>query len=452
MDELANLTFENFDDDTPFPPARFDTSCRYNIIRIRNGAVEERSVPYSELLADFQNTREKASCTFLMVPGYGCGPRIDGRLLKQVLIEHMHVSSCVLWYIQTKADNGFYRFPGPHSISFVTMTSRYTVIWVFDVRENSTAGVFLGREYHNDEAASGFLRSLSHYCRHATSPALPAFLASLEDIDYLDRQIENPEQLLYIISMKQYQLLYPFRILPFRSLNETLDDLHMLSRHLVGFANARRMTRMMSSAMSTIQDGIGSDLGLPQEAEDAMDQMSRTLKPAALVLASRISAFEDWVNNLEDRCNQHKDLLQAYLTHGDAVIGLDLSKRTARLAEKTTEDSSSMKTIAIMTMAFLPATFFAALFALPSLDWKGDVVIQENFWIYWAFTLPATGLVLLIWFLLNYRPLIMKLLGSKQTATTTSEASSRVMPASSPPPPSPPPTSLSGTVRQRIGG
>lgn len=60
-----------------------------------------------------------------------------------------------------------------------------------------------------------------------------------------------------------------------------------------------------------------------------------------------------------------------------------------------------MKTVAIMTMAFLPATFFAALFAVPSLRWDQNVVMQENFWVYWAFTLPSTAAVFLIWIVIN---------------------------------------------------
>ena len=56
-----------------------------------------------------------------------------------------------------------------------------------------------------------------------------------------------------------------------------------------------------------------------------------------------------------------------------------------------------MKTIAIMTMAFLPATFFAALFAVPLLKWDEPRVVQSNFWVYWAFTLPATALVFGLW-------------------------------------------------------
>ena len=62
-----------------------------------------------------------------------------------------------------------------------------------------------------------------------------------------------------------------------------------------------------------------------------------------------------------------------------------------------------MKTIAVMTMLFLPATFFAALFAVPSLKWDQPSVIQDNFWIYWAFVIPATALILIVWmFLTNY--------------------------------------------------
>ena len=56
-----------------------------------------------------------------------------------------------------------------------------------------------------------------------------------------------------------------------------------------------------------------------------------------------------------------------------------------------------MKTIAVMTMMFLPGTFFAALFAVPSLKWDAGVVISDRFWIYWAFAVPSTALIILLW-------------------------------------------------------
>jgi hypothetical protein len=56
-----------------------------------------------------------------------------------------------------------------------------------------------------------------------------------------------------------------------------------------------------------------------------------------------------------------------------------------------------MKTIAIMTMIFLPPTFFATLFAMPLLKWDDPEVMQPRFGTYWAFSIPTTTLVLLVW-------------------------------------------------------
>src|SRR5687767_14556785 len=58
-----------------------------------------------------------------------------------------------------------------------------------------------------------------------------------------------------------------------------------------------------------------------------------------------------------------------------------------------------MKTIAIMTMAFLPATFFAAFFSMPSR--QGDAS-----WIYWVYAMPATAMVFVLWLGFSERRLV----------------------------------------------
>ncbi|KAK3365598.1 hypothetical protein B0T24DRAFT_393263 [Lasiosphaeria ovina] len=85
------------------------------------------------------------------------------------------------------------------------------------------------------------------------------------------------------------------------------------------------------------------------------------------------------------------------------------SQASLKLAKRAKEDSSSMKTVAIMTMAFLPATFFAALFAMPTLQWDTSQVVQDNFWVYLAFTLPSTALVFVIWGVVTQRQAIKDL-------------------------------------------
>jgi len=75
----------------------------------------------------------------------------------------------------------------------------------------------------------------------------------------------------------------------------------------------------------------------------------------------------------------------------------DVAVQTTRLSLKAVQDSSAMKAIAVMTMLFLPGTFFAALFSMPLLKWDGSDIIQEKFWMYWAFTVPTTLVVFIVW-------------------------------------------------------
>ncbi|KAK3305224.1 uncharacterized protein B0T15DRAFT_502366 [Chaetomium strumarium] len=105
----------------------------------------------------------------------------------------------------------------------------------------------------------------------------------------------------------------------------------------------------------------------------------------------------EYILYLKVRAERLSTVLFALLTHEDASSSI-------ALAAAAKHDSSSMKTIAVMTMAFLPATFFAALFAVPSLQWDQSTVVQDNFWVYWAFTAPTTVLVFLIWLLATKRP------------------------------------------------
>ncbi|RAK98094.1 uncharacterized protein BO80DRAFT_467229 [Aspergillus ibericus CBS 121593] len=91
-----------------------------------------------------------------------------------------------------------------------------------------------------------------------------------------------------------------------------------------------------------------------------------------------------------DKSSHRSRKLFALLTHEDAAASTDL-------AEASKRDSSAMKAITILTMLFLPATFFATLFMVPTLRWDREDVIQRRFWVYWALTIPTMALVFGLW-------------------------------------------------------
>ena len=59
-----------------------------------------------------------------------------------------------------------------------------------------------------------------------------------------------------------------------------------------------------------------------------------------------------------------------------------------------------MKTLAAVTVAFLPSTFVAAFFSMPLFQWTASTdgqVVSKRFWVYWAVTVPLTLATLLAW-------------------------------------------------------
>jgi hypothetical protein len=89
------------------------------------------------------------------------------------------------------------------------------------------------------------------------------------------------------------------------------------------------------------------------------------------------------------------------------LTGREDANTQIAIAVATKRDSSDMKVIAVVTMAFLPATFFAALFQQPTLHFAvpddATNIITEYFWLYLVFTIPTTALVFGLWFLFNSR-------------------------------------------------
>ncbi|KAL2021634.1 hypothetical protein VTK56DRAFT_6987 [Thermocarpiscus australiensis] len=62
------------------------------------------------------------------------------------------------------------------------------------------------------------------------------------------------------------------------------------------------------------------------------------------------------------------------------------------------QDNSVMKSIALLTMIFLPATFISALFSTTFFTYgDGGWEVSGKLWIYWAITVPATIVIVIVW-------------------------------------------------------
>ncbi|KAK4185125.1 hypothetical protein QBC35DRAFT_30253 [Podospora australis] len=134
--------------------------------------------------------------------------------------------------------------------------------------------------------------------------------------------------------------------------------------------------------------------------DDERKGEDKRLIDALRIQRQQMRAAEVQCAYLEGRIRNQSAVLFAFLTHEDSKYNIEIANASRKLAEATRRDGSSMKTIAVLTMAFLPGTFLAALFSIPTFEsaliW-GSTEEANRLGIYWAFTVPITLATFAIW-------------------------------------------------------
>lgn len=64
-----------------------------------------------------------------------------------------------------------------------------------------------------------------------------------------------------------------------------------------------------------------------------------------------------------------------------------------------------MKTLTLLGAIFLPGTYLASVFSMTFFDFASDAdpVISPDLWVYFAMTIPLTGLIVGSWIFFNQR-------------------------------------------------
>ncbi|MCJ1307310.1 hypothetical protein MMC25_000956 [Agyrium rufum] len=103
---------------------------------------------------------------------------------------------------------------------------------------------------------------------------------------------------------------------------------------------------------------------------------------------------------IQERTKIQISAIYSLIAQRDNILNLQVAHDSKRLADASRRDSSAMKTIAVLTIVFIPGTFVAAFFAMPLFDWDASsphAVLRPRFYVYWVVTIPATLLLVLVW-------------------------------------------------------
>lgn len=442
------------------------SATEYDTIRIFPSDQNDTSyitvvVSEEELLSTFSQTASNASFKLVRIIHADYSPLQVKNTTFIALFKSCKLDSYML-YLLSRNVYGFYRFEsnriaaagGEQGDSYFLNTSLSTTMWSFNRSTRQTRAILLTKNNYGKRNArerfQAFQAILASFKHSFTSPCLLAAAACVEWSQYIDDTIGKEVEDIRDVEAKtgHGNWTTPTSKGEFgldeisncsRRVGKCLATLSNQGRHLAFMDEICEFVVRMGSGEHTENDGIGSEARNSSNALTlVVDQLSEQIKWARgtiTYLSERAKAQSSVVRYrvlISFQRNTYFPQLLGLMTHDDATsnlrlanitlqltqasvklaeaaktdsaITIELAQASVKLAEAAKRDSSAMKTIAIMTMAFLPATFFAALFSVPMLDWGSDIVVQERFWVYWAFTLPFTALVFGVWLLLSTWP------------------------------------------------
>ncbi|KAK5728926.1 hypothetical protein LTR15_002067 [Elasticomyces elasticus] len=195
-------------------------------------------------------------------------------------------------------------------------------------------------------------------------------------------------------------------------LGETLDMMSSVE-HLISRYNASQITDLAvwGQKLHTCSTRI---LDLERRARfqaqvfAAIESMTMTHQhyknkpwPPLAPLKSQLECWTFDFETLPRRIENARSAINSFVQQRNEQLNLSIAQSSRQMTEAALRDNATMKTIAILTMVFLPSTAVATFFSMSMFNWSaesGDRLETKWLWVFFAVAVPLTGLVLAFWY------------------------------------------------------
>ncbi|KAH6655426.1 hypothetical protein BKA67DRAFT_657369 [Truncatella angustata] len=281
------------------------------------------------------------------------------------LLDAMSVNRHALYLIQNEYD-GFHIIPNGPTMTFFIGTWLYALAWSFDPSDLSTRAIFIDR---SRDCYAPFVELLKRFLQYTSSPALLAFVTAVHVTRFDDTTTSHELAHIHFVAREiGYDSRRHVKSGMKHDINKLTNYHQLIGGTLENIANKLRHLGLVDSLFTFVMEDPTFSTPISGTMMEGMLVNTEYLRRAVPVLRSQRDAYGEYVRYQKEQAERLSEVLFGLLTHEDSLININIANLSTELARASKEDSSTMKAIAILTMAFLPATFFATLFALPTLE------------------------------------------------------------------------------------
>jgi hypothetical protein len=179
------------------------------------------------------------------------------------------------------------------------------------------------------------------------------------------------------------------------------DNAELVSWHRFDARNALTMARKWAKMAMAAADTSQGDTGCAPQPQ--RQDLWHSLEHCIAMLESHIQFLDTMVDTTRVQINTVLAILayeQQNLNRKDQKISIAIAKASKAIAQETKKDGSSMKTLAVVAMLFLPATSVSSILAMPFFRWN-EVgtrdIVNSKLWVYFAVAVPLTLSTIAVW-------------------------------------------------------
>lgn len=117
-------------------------------------------------------------------------------------------------------------------------------------------------------------------------------------------------------------------------------------------------------------------------------------------IQSQLQFWESFISSLRHRSVSNEKRMANEIQLAFNIVAQHDASTSVKIGLATQSDSIAMKSIAFVTLTFLPPTFVCAIFSMSFFDYSAGSgwAISDKFWLYWAFAVPTTLLTVVVWY------------------------------------------------------
>ncbi|KAK7427390.1 hypothetical protein QQZ08_006159 [Neonectria magnoliae] len=136
------------------------------------------------------------------------------------------------------------------------------------------------------------------------------------------------------------------------------------------------------------------------------------LKTIGLKINTRTFEIIDDYDNKIDECGMVLEntsitmqTIWNHIARNDAAVNTKISKANTSIALDSKQDNAQMRSIALLTMVYLPVSAVASIFSMTIFDWspKSGTIVSKYIWVFIVLSLALTIITVLIWYFATHK-------------------------------------------------